>query len=140
LNTWDIIDELNLRRNFTPRSTPIHRDDFLDLYPVNAFMRARPYATEASARLQQRVWETVCAIPSCDASALTYKTFLKYGKFDPVPQLWLLNTNKYDGLIKPIEDKLKSDGDKFKLELLARGPDAHVAGLKRNAAESREKT
>src|SRR6185503_4699797 len=97
LNTWDIVDELNLRRNFTPRSafrflkrghtkteqmvdpgwigtfwqnlfsgvasppdvfvfmyslidllsTPIHRDDFLDLYSVNAFMRARPYATEA---------------------------------------------------------------------------------------------
>jgi hypothetical protein len=170
LNTWDIVDELNLRRNFTPRSafrflkrghtrtqqmvdpgwigtfwpnlfsgvasppdvfvfmyslidllsTPIHRDDFLDLYSVNAFMRARPYATEAAAQLQQRVWETVWAIPSYDASARTYKTFLKYGNFDPVPQLWLLNKNKYDGLIKPIEDKLKSYGDKFKLELLAR--------------------
>jgi hypothetical protein len=170
LNTWDIVDELNLRRNFTPRSafrflkrghsetqkmvdpgwigtfwqnlfsgvapvpdvfvfmyslvdllsTPIHRDDFLDLYSVNAFMRARPYATEAAAQLQQRVWETVWAIPSYDASVRTYKTFLKFGNYDPVPQLWLLNKNKYDGLIRPIEDKLKSFGSKFKLELLVR--------------------
>jgi zeta-carotene desaturase len=169
-NTWDIVDELNLRRNFVPRSafrflergktyttkmvnpgwigtfwqnlfsgvapapdvfvfmyslvdllsTPIHRDDFLDLYSVNAFMRSRPYATERAAQLQQRVWETVWAIPSYDASLRTYKTFLKYGNYDLVPQLWLLNQNKYDGLIKPIEDKLKSYGPKFKLELLVR--------------------
>lgn len=176
LNTWDIVDELNLRRNFTPRSafrflkrghtetqkmvdpgwigtfwqnlfsgvapvpdvfvfmyslvdllsTPIHRDDFLDLYSVNAFMRSRPYATEAAAQLQQRVWETVWAIPSYDASVRTYKTFLKFGNYDPVPQLWLLNKNKYDGLIKPIEDKLKSFGSKFKLELLVRATQLDV--------------
>jgi hypothetical protein len=170
LNTWDIVDELNLRRNFVPRSsfrflkrghadtqkmvdpgwigtfwqnlfsgvasppdvfvfmyslvdllsTPIHRDDLLDMYSVNAFMRSRPYATETAALLQERVWQTVWAIPSYDASVRTYKTFLKFGNFDPVPQLWLLNQNKYDGLIKPIEEKLKSYGNQFKLVLLAR--------------------
>ena len=170
VNTWDIVDELNLRRNFVPRSafrflkrghtqaqkmvdpgwigtfwqnlfsgvapvpdvfvfmyslvdllsTPIQRDKFLDLYSVNAFMRSRPYATERAAVLQQRVWETVWAIPSYDASVRTYKTFLKYGNYDPVPQLWLLNQNKHDGLIGPLEEKLKSYGSKFKLELSAR--------------------
>jgi hypothetical protein len=117
-------------------STPIHRDDFLDLYSVNSFMRSRPYATEEAGLLHERVWETVWAIPSYDASVRTYKTFLRYGNFDPVPQLWLLNQNKYDGFIKPIEDKLKSYGEKFKLILNARAekldvdaPSGRITGL-----------
>jgi hypothetical protein len=100
-------------------STPIHRDDYLDQYSVNGFMASRPYSTEVAAQLQERVWQTVWGIPAFDASARTYKTFLKYGNFDPVPQLWLINQNKYDGLIKPIEDKLRSYGARFRVEYLA---------------------
>ncbi len=94
-------------------STPLHKDRFLDKYSVNGFMASRPYSTDRAAVLQQKVWETVWAIPSYNASAKSYKNFLKYGNFAPVPQIWLFNENKYDALIGPIEDKLKSFGDQF---------------------------
>ncbi|GEM_PF-2021918 len=94
-------------------STPIHKDRFLDKYSVNGFMASRPYATDRAAELQQKVWETVWAIPSYNASAKSYKTFLKYGNFAPTPQIWLFQMNKYDALIGPIERKLRSFGDRF---------------------------
>ena len=163
LNLWDIIDELDLRKNWAPGyafyfmrkgqtqepsmlnvgspfellrnitsgaapvpdmflfmysmidllSTPLHKDRFLDKYSVNGFMASRPYATDRAAELQQRVWETVWAIPSYNASAKSYKTFLKYGNFAPTPQIWLFQKNKYDALIGPIEARLRSFGDCF---------------------------
>ncbi len=94
-------------------STPMKKDSFLDNYSVNGFMHSRPYSTERATELQQKVWETVWAIPSYDASAKGYKNFLKYGNFAPVPQIWLFNENKYDALIRPFELKLQSFGDKF---------------------------
>ena len=94
-------------------SQPIDRDEFLDYYSVNGFMRSRAYATERSAKLQQKIWETVWAIPSYHASTMSYKTFLKYGNYLPDPQLWLLAGNKYDYLIKPLMQKLKSFEPKF---------------------------
>lgn len=95
-------------------STPMHRDSFLDNYSVNGFMRSRLYSTERAAQLQQKVWETVWAIPSYHASAKSYKNFLKYGNFAPVPQLWLFQENKYDALIGPLDRKLRSFGDRFR--------------------------
>ena len=174
LNLWDIIDELDLRANWTPSyafyflnkdqsqpakmlnvgspvdllrnissgaaplpdlflfmysmidllSQPIQKDRFLDKYSVNGFMASRPYATERAAELQQKVWETVWAIPSYNASAKSYKTFLKYGNYAPTPQIWVFNKNKYDALIGPIERKLKSFGDHFEFI-----PLAYVQGL-----------
>lgn len=101
-------------------STPMHRDRFLNNYSVNGFMRFRPYSTDRAADLHQKVWETVWAIPSYNASARSYKNFLKYGNFAPVPQLWLFKENKYDALIGPLERKLRSFGDRFRLILKAR--------------------
>ena len=94
-------------------SQPIDRDEFLDYYSVNGFMRSRAYSTERSAQLQQKVWETVWAIPSYHASTMSYKTFLKYGNYLPDPQLWLLAGNKHDYLIEPLMKKLKSFGKNF---------------------------
>lgn len=105
-------------------STPIHKDRFLDKFSVNGFMASRPYATDRAAELQQKVWETVWAIPSYNASAKSYKTFLKYGNFAPTPQIWLFQKNKYDALIGPIEDKLRSFGDRFVFM-----PQSYVHGL-----------
>ena len=174
LNLWDIIDELDLRANWTPSyafyflhkdqgqpakmlnvgspvdllrnvtsgaaplpdlflfmysmidllSVPIHKDRFLDKYSVNGFMASRPYSTDRAAELQQQVWETVWAIPSYNASAKSYKTFLKYGNFAPTPQIWVFNKNKYDALIGPLERKLKSFGKQFEFI-----PLAYVQGL-----------
>jgi zeta-carotene desaturase len=100
-------------------STPMHRDDFLDNYSVNGFMRSRLYSTDRAAELQQKVWETVWAIPCYNASAKSYKNFLKYGNFAPVPQLWLFKENKYDALIGPLEQKLRSFKDQFQFVPLA---------------------
>lgn len=100
-------------------STPMHRDRLLDEQSVNGFMYSRAYSTDRAAQLQQRVWETVWAIPCYNASAKSYKNFLKYGNFAPVPQLWLFNENKYDALIGPLQRKLESFGDRFQFIPLA---------------------
>ena len=162
-NLWDIIDELGLRKHFSPRngfaflspgekpkhlngvgspvnlirnvfsgvappadlfiyvysmidllSTRLQGRGYLGDFSVNGFLAARPYITERAALLHQRVWETVWGIPSYDASAVSYKSFLKYGNFRPNPGMWLFNTNKYDALIGPIEQKLRSFGDRFR--------------------------
>lgn len=105
-------------------SQPMQRDRFLDQNSVNGFMGSRPYATERAAELQQKVWETVWAIPSYNASAMGYKNFLKYGNFAPVPQIWLFNKNKYDALIGPLEARLRSFGKLFEFV-----PLAYVHGL-----------
>lgn len=105
-------------------STPIHKDCFLDEYSVNGFMSSRAYSTERAAKLQQKVWETVWAIPSYNASAKSYKSFLKYGNFAPTPQIWLFKEDKYHALIKPFEDKLKSFGKRFDFR-----PLSYVTGL-----------
>ncbi len=174
VNLWDIIDELDLRKNWSagnafyfmhkgqahaPKllnvgspadllanvtsgaaplpdmflfmysmidllATPMHKDGFLDQYSVNGFMASRAYSTDRAAELQQKVWETVWAIPSYNASAKSYKNFLKYGNFAPTPQIWLFQKNKYDALIGPIETKLRSFGKQFEFM-----PLAYVHGL-----------
>lgn len=164
VNTWDIINELGVRDNFSPSqafsflySDPgigekrmynvgspdyllrnvksglqplpdmfifmyslidlltkrFHRTNFLDRISVNGFLASRPYATSRAAELHQKVWETVWAIPSYNASAYSYKEFLKFGNYAPKPQLWLFNKNKYDALIRPWEEALHKYDFKF---------------------------
>jgi hypothetical protein len=105
-------------------SQPLHRDRFLDKFSVNGFLASRPYGTEGVAELHQKVWETVWAISSFNASAMSYKNFLKYGNRVPVPQLWLLKGSKQEMLIDPFKAKLESFNDghyeddlPFRLEL-----------------------
>ncbi|NRF66880.1 oleate hydratase [Aquincola sp. S2] len=173
LNLWDIIDELDLRDNWSPSfafyflskgepnhkmlnvgspadllrnvtsgcaplpdmflfmysmidllATPMHQDSLLDEQSVNGFMASRKYSTDRAAQLQQKVWETVWAIPSYNASAKGYKNFLKYGNFHPTPQIWIFRKNKYDALIGPIERKLRSYGERFTFM-----PMAYVHGM-----------
>lgn len=89
-------------------ATPIERNDFLDQYSVNAFMKSRPYMTDGCAELHQKIWYTVWSIASFQASAKSYREFLKWGNRVPVPQLWVLKGNKYDTVMKPWIDKLHS--------------------------------
>ncbi len=100
-------------------SQPIKTGDFTDYYSVNGFMRSRMYNTRTVAELQQKVWETVWAIPSFDSSAASYKTFLKYGNRVPNPQLWLLKGNKEQYLMQPFLKKLEASKH-FKLLPLSR--------------------
>ncbi len=111
-------------------SAPIDKDRFLDKVSVNGFMASRPYATDRAAELQQKVWETVWAIPSYNASAKSYKSFLKYGNYAPTPQIWVFNKNKHDALIGPLEQKLRSFGKRFEFMPLAyvRGLDLDTQG------------
>ncbi len=100
-------------------ATPVHRDHFLDQYSVNGFLRSRPYMTEGCAQLHQKTWYTVWGIGSFQASAKSYRTFLKYGNRVPVPQLWLLAGDKYTAMLEPWFQKL--DGfKKFRWEPLHR--------------------
>lgn len=96
-------------------ATPLHRRRFLDEISVNGFMHSRPYATPRAAELHEKLWETVWAIPSYGSSATAYQTFLKYGYRVPTPMMWLLKGNKYEFLMKPMETKLCSFGDRFHL-------------------------
>jgi uncharacterized protein with NAD-binding domain and iron-sulfur cluster len=66
-------------------SRRIDIDKFLDHGSVNGCMRSRPYATEGAAEIHQQLWETVWAVPSFNASAKSYQTFLKCGNKLPVP-------------------------------------------------------
>ena len=100
-------------------SRRIDIDKFLDHYSVNGFMRSRPYATEGAAEIHQQLWETVWAVPSFNASAKSYQTFLKYGNKLPVPDYWMFKMNKWDGLLKAWMEKLNSY-DTFTLKRLHR--------------------
>ncbi|MDK3074159.1 FAD-dependent oxidoreductase [Sedimentitalea sp. JM2-8] len=98
---------------------PEHKHDLLDTYSVNGFLHSRPYMTRIAADLHQTLWETVWAISSYQASAKSYRTFVKYTNRYSVPEFFLLAGNKWDYLMKPWLDKLESF-DRFELKPLHR--------------------
>ena len=100
-------------------SRHIDTERFLDQYSVNGFMRSRPYATDGAAEIHQQLWETVWAVPSFNASAKSYQTFLKFGNKLPVPDYWMFKMNKWDGLLKAWMERLNSF-DTFTLKPLHR--------------------
>ena len=106
-------------------SMPDSDDDQLDKISFNGWLRSRPYCTDSIAKLHEKIWQTVWAIDSWQASARSYKTFLKYGNRVPVPQLWLFNGSKKDTLLDPFLDKLASFGDQFDLKFLHRLREIH---------------
>ena len=101
-------------------SIPDSEDDELDKVSFNGWLRGRPYCTDKVAALHEKIWQTVWAIDSWQASARSYKTFLKYGNRVPVPQLWLFKGSKKDTLLDPFLEKLHSYGDRFELNFLYR--------------------
>lgn len=101
-------------------SLPDEHDDQLDRVSFNGWLRGRPYCTDTVAALHEKIWQTVWAIDSWQASARSYKTFLKYGNRVPVPQLWLFKGSKKETLLDPFLEKLESYGDKFDLKYLHR--------------------
>ena len=101
-------------------SIPDSEDEELDKISFNGWLRGKPYCTDTVAKLHEKIWQTVWAIDSWQASARSYKTFLKYGNRVPVPQLWLFKGSKKDTLLDPFLHKLQSYGDKFELKYLHR--------------------
>lgn len=93
-------------------SEPEHKQDLLDKYSVNGFLHSRPYMTRIAADLHQTLWETVWAISSYQASAKSYRTFVKYTNRYSVPEFFLLAGNKWDYLMKPWLEKLEGFGEK----------------------------
>ena len=106
-------------------SIPDSEDDKLDRMSFNGWLRGRPYCTDEVAQLHEKIWQTVWAIDSWQASARSYKTFLKYGNRVPVPQLWLFDGSKKDTLIDPFHAKLKQFGDRFELKYRHRLREVH---------------
>lgn len=106
-------------------SIPDSEDDELDKISFNGWLRGRPYCTDKVASLHEKIWQTVWAIDSWQASARSYKTFLKYGNRVPVPQLWLFKGSKKDTLLDPFKKKLDSYGDQFELNFLYRIKEIH---------------
>lgn len=105
---------------------PPENRGLLDDYSVNGFLRSRPYMTEAAAQLHQTVWETVWAVASYQASAQSYRNFLRFSNRYSVPEFWFLAGTKWDCLIKPWLDHLESYGDGFQLRRLHRLERVHV--------------
>lgn len=99
---------------------PPEKHGLLDKYSVNGFLHSRPYMTAEAAKLHQTVWETVWGIASYQASARSYQTFLKYSNRYSVPEFWFLAGTKWDCLLKPWLNELKSYGDRFELYKLHR--------------------
>jgi predicted NAD/FAD-dependent oxidoreductase len=66
------------------------RGRILDEYSVNAFVQSRPYASEASALLQEETLAKAFACPSYLSSARSYQKFIKYGFRHPEPMLWIV--------------------------------------------------
>lgn len=106
-------------------SIPDSDDDKLDRMSFNGWLRGRPYCTDEVVKLHEKIWQTVWAIDSWQASARSYKTFLKYGNRIPVPQLWLFDGPKKDTLLDPFLTKLKQFGDRFELKYLHRLREIH---------------
>ena len=85
---------------------PSEKHDLLDKYSVNGFLHSRPYMTRIAADLHQTLWETVWAISSYQASARSYRTFVKYTNRYSVPEFFLLAGNKWQYLMEPWLHKL----------------------------------
>jgi hypothetical protein len=66
------------------------RGRILEEYSVNAFVQSRPYASEASALLQEETLAKAFACPSYLSSARSYQKFIRYGFRHPEPMLWVL--------------------------------------------------
>jgi hypothetical protein len=77
---------------------------------VYGFFYSRYYATRRAAELYDTTIAKAFAVRGAVSSAASYKSFLKYGFRQPVPQLWTLKENKYDALMAGLRDKLESYG------------------------------
>ncbi len=106
---------------------PPEKHELLDTFSVNGFLHSRPYMTKTAAQLHQTLWETVWAISSYQASARSYRTFIKYTNRYSVPEFFLLAGNKWDYLMKPWLEKLEAfntsdakGGKRFEIRYLHR--------------------
>ncbi|MGI9333965.1 MAG: FAD-dependent oxidoreductase, partial [Gammaproteobacteria bacterium] len=96
-------------------SQPFNRDHYRDQYSVNGFMASRGYATDRAAREFQRSLAKAFACPPYRTSAVSYKTFLKYGFRHPEPMMWVLEGDCYNHFLKHLVARLADLGCTVKL-------------------------
>ncbi|MGI9333794.1 MAG: FAD-dependent oxidoreductase, partial [Gammaproteobacteria bacterium] len=96
-------------------SQPFNRDRYRDQYSVNGFMASRGYATDRAAREFQRSLAKAFACPPYRTSAVSYKTFLKYGFRHPEPMMWVLEGDCYNHFLKHLVARLADLGCTVKL-------------------------
>ncbi|MEM7403907.1 MAG: FAD-dependent oxidoreductase [Pseudomonadota bacterium] len=84
----------------------------LDRFSVNGFLSTRPYATLASAELNDRYIMQVWSAYSDQTSASAYRDYLRYNvlKRQETPMLWLLQGPLQSTLIAPLVERLRSFG------------------------------
>jgi len=71
-------------------SRPVEGKGLLEKWSVNAFMQARPYASNRSAELHEDTLAKAFASPSYLTSAASYRKFIRYGFGQPDPMMWVL--------------------------------------------------
>ncbi len=77
---------------------------------VNGFMDSRAYSTRRAASLHDLILMIVWSSHSDLTAASSYREFIKYSYRTPAPMTWLLRGNLHDRLLKPLEDRLRSNG------------------------------
>jgi Flavin containing amine oxidoreductase len=105
---------------------PLHQGELLDQQSVVGFMYSRPYATARAALQHQRTLAKAFACRSYDASATTYKNFIKYGFRHPDPMLWVLKGNSYEYFLQHLEHRLNRYKERFVLKKLTRVDKIHL--------------
>jgi hypothetical protein len=95
-------------------SYPFQRnvDDDLDKIDVNGFLYSRGYSTELVAKLHNYILTLVWSVNSDMTAAKSYQDFLRHFSSFPneQPLAWLLKGSLWAKIIRPLADKLTSQG------------------------------
>jgi len=97
-------------------SQPMNPGRYLDQVSVHTLLRSGWYATEQSAEFHEFLLAKAFAVPPYLSSAYAYQAYINYTLTDPVPMLWALKGNSYDGLFRTFEQRLR-DYENFTLAL-----------------------
>jgi hypothetical protein len=115
-------------------SQPMNPGRYLDQVSVHTLLRSGWYATEQSAEFHEFLLAKAFAVPPYLSSAYAYQAYINYTLKEPVPMLWALKGNSYNGLFRTFEQRLR-DHENFTLAVgtnvteLARDGD-RLAGFK----------
>ncbi len=82
----------------------------LDQMSVSAFLKARPYMTDAAAEAYNNYITAVWALPSYLTSAADYREYLEYCLADPTPAFWLPRGSAAEKVIDPLTAALRKAG------------------------------
>jgi hypothetical protein len=83
------------------------RDDLQSLQTLNGFLVTRPYASEKMAGFFATMFLNIWSVDSYLTSAYAFQRFAEFQFRQPSPQSWVLKTNSYDGIIRPLARALR---------------------------------